>query len=356
MLLQYTIKAEIVNKPLNSIVNILKDHSVEYTQPEGVNFYENEHVLTTEHIYKMLGSELQDYLDGSFLTESDIDINTYEIVSRTEGVQIYFKNPENPSQFTMIPSVIAFAEEPSLVIGIPTGFQAELIEPTSIKWSFDEANEYAHYVIDLDGNIVANLPMGINYFIETGVKFNTNYTRLIIRYNQDGTSDTTDPVTITSGSPEVLESSYKPGRLSPVDLIRYETDKFSPVEENLVAFQSGIGDHLDLKVSKFKADSFFKRFLILTYCTATRRFNAPVYPPIPVTIGFHAEGEEPIKHWTGSLRFMLIVSQRYSARVNVRSTAYKPMPVKWQVCVDVDYEKINTYHSTNLERLRELMN
>ena len=341
MQVKYIIKADVFNKKTQKVIQLSKEYEKTIRVVEHA-LYDNDHILDTGHIYTLLGESFAVYLRDNDLTEADIIIQTYEIESLTDGTEVYLVNLAAPGEFTMAPSIVAFIPKPVVTIPTPTGLDADLIEPTTIKWTWNSIEgEYAHHVADIHGNIVATLPIGIHEFMESGLEYNKNYTRRIVRFSKEGTSLSSNPVTITTGSPVQKEVSYKPFFTDPYDLVRHENRIFRPIEERLEAFQPGIGYGADLLVRKQSTDEFYEDFNIISILQAMRRFKDKVYPPVDVELKYSAVGEIPVKHYEGSLKLSVAISKLYEMTINVHSEAYEPMPIKWRLCAKVQYQEIN---------------
>jgi len=354
--IKYIISASVFNKKTQKAVIVSKEYENTIRVVEHA-LYDNDHLIVTDHIYGLLGDSLSVFLLNNELTEADIVIQTYEIESLTDGVDMYLANLEQPEIYTMSPSVIAFVPKPTVTIPTPMGLDANLIEPTTIKWTWNTIEgQYAHHVVDIDGNIIATLSITVNEFIESGLQYNKNYTRRIIRFNKEGQSLSSNPVTITTGEMIQKELSYKPFLIDPKDIVRHETRIFRPIEERLEAFQSGIGSGIDLLVQKQASDEFFEEFKLISILQADRRFIDGVYPPVPITLKYQGTGEIPVKHYTGFVDIAIAVSKLYEMSLKVHSEVYEPINIKWRVCVDVQYQEVNPDVLAYYEAMSEKLN
>jgi hypothetical protein len=303
--------------------------------------YNNEILLKAGNILNYFENEIKQYLEENWLTIEQIEVETYEVISNTPGVEVYFKNPEGDNLFTLSPNLIGFVVKPPVVIPVPTNFKGTLIDDTTIQWTWDADSEakYGHFLLNDKGEIIAQIPVSIHSYIESLLEYDTNYTRMLVKYNDEGTSEPAGPITVKTNEKKTVPSNLKRYIIKPRD--EYSEEILEKVTENIEAFQSGIGHGLDLMVDKTKDDTFHTVFTLSSYLYGTRTYQEPVYGPIPFNYSITAKGEKPELHKEGSVRFVLSAYKFCDIDISSVGKIYEPIDVKWRAGVDISYEYVD---------------
>ena len=212
-------------------------------------FYGNDHTLDSGHIYNYFDNEINSYLIDVFRTIECLEVESYEVLSLTDGVSVAFYNPDGSNTYTLLPEVIASVD--ALADSVPPVdvFSGQLLDDTSILWSWsyaeDGLNPYVFIVKDGAGVTVAELPGDCAHYAETGLDYGTQYTRYVVRASDTMISAPSDSVSVTTAkAPANL--SFRP--ISEVVVDRRPGGVRDLSDQVLTAFASGIGGESDLLV------------------------------------------------------------------------------------------------------------
>ena len=297
-----TIKYRITLTIDNLITNNLDELHKNITRKNIELEYDTPIELDKKHILKYFTRELKAYCTKNKVDIDNLVIDGYEIAPSKEtrdlGIDIYFKS-EDINVMTFEPRIMAkltvLKEMPILYF--------EQLNDTTVKW-FWEDNSSVNFLLTDKDEIIAEIPYGVNYYIESDLEPGQTYIRKITTINRFDEQVESLPAEIT------LEIKTKPSIYSKYKVenrredIRDINTKYS---SKLKAFQSGVGDFEDCKLFKADDTKFSRRFKLLT----------KIY-------GVRASGE--IKHHSikFSYRFKLkakVDYLAYEAKFTVRVTA-----------------------------------
>lgn len=333
-IINYIIKANILIKSTNELKEFHKRHTA-YINLDDDLVYNNKHLLLNGHIYNLLGEEFQQYLTEMRYDYNDIEVDSYEVVSETDNAEIYFESESDSPEYTLKPNVMAFVSRPRIELLPPSDFNGELVNDNTIKWSWDKdyKNIYGHYILNENNLIVAQIPAGVNYYIESSLEYESNYTRKISRYSAEDTSTVSTPVTVMTSKRS--ETILRNDRLEFKPRDEFSKEEFPIVDERLQAFHSGIGHGLDLKVKDFKnTDDFFDTYRLVSYFLGVSEYDVPIHTPVDFKYKFIVSGKVPELHRFGHLQ-VVAESYRYNKiKLLIESFIYKAMPVRWKVKID----------------------
>lgn len=354
MLISYTVKLTVFNNITNSSVIFNKNFESEITANDNV-LYDNYHVLHSSiYVLDLFLQEVEDYCEAEQITTNNIVIDEYEIVTLTENVEVFFENPVDINAFTLTPDIKCYVYPKEQPLPVPT-LHGKAYDSNTIVWTWDESDEqYAHYLIyEIDDyeseddkvKIVATIPMGAKYYIETGLEPNTAYTRQLINYTDTQTSLPSAEVTSVTETvnPQISLDKYFIEREHDWSITDAEREV---VKENLTAFKSGIGDLNDLKVYKQMDKDFYEKFKAYFTLTGEYTQREKRYNQVGFNYKICLEAKETITEQEGEVTFKL---DAYPWQEMYRSEylwATKPVTVYAKVCAYVDlFKKTEKYNT-----------
>lgn len=354
MLISYTVKLTVFNNITNSSVIFNKNFESEITANDNV-LYDNYHILHSSiYVLDLFSQEVEDYCEAEQITTDNIVIDEYEIVTLTEGAEVFFENPVDINAFTLTPDVKCYIYPKEQPLPVPT-LHGKAYDSSTIVWTWDESDEqYAHYLIyEIDDyesendkvKIIATIPMGAKYYIETGLEPNTPYTRQLINYTDTQTSLPSAEVTSVTETvnPQISLDKYFIEREHDWTITDAEREI---VKENLPAFKSGIGDLNDLKVYKQMDKDFYEKFKAYFTLTGEYTQREKRYNQVGFNYKICLEAKETITEQEGEVTFKL---EAYPWQEMYRSEylwATKPITVYARVCAYVDlFKEIHSYNT-----------
>jgi len=354
MLISYTVKLTVFNNITNSSVIFNKNFESEITADDNV-LYDNYHVLhSSVYVLDLFMQEVEDYCEAELITTDNVVIDEYEIITLTEGAEVFFENPVNVNEFTLTPDVRCYVYPKEQPLPVPTLY-GKAYDSSTIVWTWDESDEqYAHYLIyeiedyeseDDKVKIIATIPMGAKYYIETGLEPNTAYTRKLINYTDTQTSQPSAEVTSVTETvnPQISLDKYFIERKHDWSITDKEREV---VEENLTAFKSGIGDLNDLKVYKQMDKDFYEKFKAYFTLTGEYTQREKRYNQVGFNYKICLEAKETITEQEGEVTFKL---DAYPWQEMYRSEylwTTKPITVYAKICAYVDLFRETENHNT----------
>lgn len=215
--------------------------------------------IDKKHILNYFTREIKAYCSKNKVDMDNLVIDGYEIMptkeTRDMGVDVYFKS-EDINTMTFEPSIMAkltvLKEMPILYF--------EQLDNNTIKW-FWEDNYSINYLKDKQDKIIAEIPYGINYYIESDLEQGGTYTRKITTVNKFNEQIESMPaiITLSVNSKPIIYSKFK------VEDRREDIKELNTEHSSkLKAFQSGVGDFDDCKLFKADDTKFSRRFKLLT--------------------------------------------------------------------------------------------
>lgn len=313
--------------------------------------YDNYHVVSKKYILDYFTEEIREYtnktgIESDITGDSNLLVNEFEIFSLTDDVEIFFENEEDPEQFTLYPTIKVYIPPKSRKLDKPT-LRGKLIDDITIKWEWND-DGCAHYLVDEYKNVLAQVPLGVSEYIESGLEYGKNYTRMLVSFNSKVTSDYSAKVTILTS-----KSKTENGDLVNYSETRntgYEEEVIEPEHERMTAFKSGVGHGNDLLVVKGHSDGIDVRseldFDLYGYGDETISF----YPKVSFAYRhtFKANWLERVRD--GLLKIRTLGYPHEKSRIRLYRYAVKPLTITYKVQGSVSY-KYTTGSGEN-ERVR----
>lgn len=212
--------------------------------------------LYSSNILEYFARDLKIYCVKNEISEDSIVLDGYEIKSLTDNVNVFF-NSEDVKEFSMTPKIMAvykYKEKSPLL-------KCDQINETTARWKWNSSDTLAYYLVDGSTNtVIVQLPIGTDYYIETGLKPNEIYFRYIIGYNDkvENLKSNLASITLIANKEASTYTSFK---------VQKRIEKLSQVNlstsEKMEAFQSGIGDFDDCKLFKPNTADYKKVFKLI---------------------------------------------------------------------------------------------
>lgn len=354
MLILYTVKLTVLNNITNSSIIFNKNFESEITTINENVLYDNYHVLHNNiYVLDLFLQEVKDYCEAEQITIDDIVIDEYEITTITENVEVFFENSVDINAFTLTPDIKCYIYPKEPPLPVPE-LHGTAYDSTTIIWSWEDSDLYAHYLISepVDFNseqdktkIIATIPIGVNYYIETRLEPNTAYSRRLINYTDTQTSLPSGEVTITTETvnPQISLDKYSIERHHDWTITDAEREI---VKENLTAFKSGIGDFNDLKVYKQMDKDFYEKFK--AYFTLTGKYTQREkrYDQVGFNYKVCLEAKETIEEQEGEVTFKLDAYPWQEIYKTEYLWAIKPVTVYAKVYASIDLFKTSVETKT----------
>ena len=159
-----------------SKINISKNIDISYTP----TLIEKKDIL--DYIYE----DVFNYCKYNIIDMKSIVVNSYEIKHDYDNLDIYFSIDQD-STFDTSPSIYVSLNK----LSVKPMLNCEQIDVDTIMWSWEwEGNtQFISEIVDFKtDNILSQTPVGINYFIESGLDANTTISRYINVESADGYS------------------------------------------------------------------------------------------------------------------------------------------------------------------------
>ena len=329
----YTIQITLNDTVYSNQFTLSKDFEYTITSEDNT-LYGNSYVVSNEYILDYFKEEIEEYLASSErsndLLNNGLEIVSFELFSDTEGIDIYFESSDD-SQYTLYPSIIVYVYKDNIKLQTPTLY-CELLSNNTIKWYFDD-DGFAHYLYDENNNLIYNLPIGVTYFIESDLKYETTYYRKIVSYNSEFTSKESNLAKITTES-EYVDIELNQFKEETKNTI-YDTDEIKEVNEKLIAFKSGIGDGNDCLIKKNISEKINIDVPIEININADYDKTLDFYPK--VTFGYR----DTLKYnYIENIRTATLDMQIKAypiLHMKVRLYAYAVKPIKVDYKISADY-------------------
>lgn len=237
--------------------------------------------LDKKNILNYFTREIRTYCTNNRVDIDNLTLDGYEIESKTKGVDVYFRS-EDINNFSYEPSIMANL----LYTRDMPVLRSEQINDTTIKWFFED-NQSINYLKDETDKIIAELPLGVDYYIESDLTPGETYTRYITATNQFNEQLESTPCSLT------LRINQK---ASIYDKFKVEKRKedieevYTEYSDKLKAFASGIGDNEDCMVYKADDLRFSRRFLLYNKIYGIRASNDIKHNTIKFTYRYLLRG------------------------------------------------------------------
>lgn len=360
MTVSYEIILTIINLTDNSKATFNKffKHDLEETDDK---LYNNHHLISKHaKMYALFSKEISDYCKENQITRNNIDIDEFNIISHTSRIDVYFESDEEDNtNLSLQPNIkcYVYPKYEKLAAPVLTG---EAYDDTTIIWKWSN-DEYSHYLvtetIDVSDpeekeKIIADIPIGTDTFVETNLKADTRYTRRLIRYNAEQTSDASYPVTVQTATAPIDKSLEEYEIEKNYDYTSDDSDR-EKIDENLEAFHSGVGDFNDLKVYKQMDADFYQKFKTYIQLRGERTQREKRYDSVGFNYKVCLEGKETVEEQKGEVTFDIEVFPR--EHITIKDYMYATQPVKFyaRMQCDVLLKRENTATSLSPCHLKE---
>ena len=331
MIIQYNIVVTIINLLDNSTSKFSKIFDVNITATDAL-LYNNYHILSKGvYILDMFKDEVDAYCTALGIESSSVEIDEFEIVSLTDRADVYFEAEED-NTLSLKPTIKCYVYPKNDALKTPN-LVGVAYDSTTIIWSWPDDEEYAHYLIEeaIDpnseadkGKIIAQLPIGVTSYTETGLKPDTAYTRRLINYTDEQTSAVSPSATVMTEPVKVEQSLEEYAIPKNYDFTTDESEK-EIIEENLQSFHSGIGDGNDLKVYKQMDTDFRQKFKPYFEVSGKRIETEKRYEQVGFNYKLCMEAIETVEEQEGEVTFDIDVYPR--EEITVEQYMHGTMPV-----------------------------
>jgi len=345
MVIQYELSVTIVNLITNAKETFIKLFEKDI-QESGDLLYNNHHVLQ-ENVYllELFRKEINQYLKNNKLTERDIEIDEFEAISADEMVDVYFEFTNEQNEASLKPTFKCYIHPFLKPLDIPE-LHGEAYDSTTIIWSWEDdgcAHRLVTRAIDFDNEddkeaIIAELPIGVNIYTETGLKPNTAYTRRLISFNDKQISFPSANCTVHTETVNPSISLEKYGIAKSYDLITDE-GKCLIMNSRMKAFHSGVGDFTDLKVYKQMDADFYQKFKAYFKITGRRIQKEKRFDKVNFNYKICLEGEQTVTDQEGEVAFDLTAYPREWVRAHDYMWCVKPITINTYFSCDVFLRK-----------------
>ena len=352
MLVQYTVKVTIINNINDEVITFNKAYGVEI---EGDNIYDNYHILLNNiYVLDLFKDEVKEYCETEYISEDDIIIDEYEIYTETEGVDVFFENPDNPQEFTLTPNIKCYISPLEKPVPIAT-LSGVAYDSNTIIWSWSEEDcEYNHYLISEPMNpeneedkqyIVATISAGEKRYIETNLEPDTAYSRRLINFSETQTALYSSEVTVTTECVNIESNITDFQEEKEYDFTITDKER-ELIEENLPAFKSGVGDLNDLKVYKQMDKDFYEKFKAYYVIKGKYFVKEKRYDQVGFNYKVCLEGTQTINEQEGEVTFKLDAYPWQELYKSEYLWTVAPLKIYAQVGAWVDLFKENSDNKT----------
>ena len=347
MVIQYNIVVTILNLIDNSTSKFNKVFETEITAATDALLYNNYHILSKGiYILDMFEDEVNAYCNALNIEKSSIEIDEFEIASLTERADIFFESEGDSNNLSLRPIIKCYIYPKNNALKIPM-LKGVAYDSTTIIWSWPDDLEYAHYLVEeaIDPNneehkskIIAQIPIGVSSYTETGLEPDTAYTRRLINYTAEQTSTPSNSVTVMTETVQASESLEEYTVPKNYDFTTDDLEK-DIIEENLPAFHSGVGNSNDLKVYKQMDGDFYQKFKAYFELTGRRIQREKRYEQVGFNYKICLEAEETVKEQEGEVTFDVNVHPREWVAIEDYMWATHPIDIKTKVTATVFLRK-----------------
>ena len=314
MTIQYNIVVTIINLVNNQTRRFVKTLDYDITAATDALLYNNYHVISNGvYILDIFADEVAGYCSENSIQSSSVEVDEFEIVSLTDRVDVFFESPDSAdNSLSLRPLIKAYVYPKHDELKIPK-LIGTAYDATTIVWTWPEDEDYAHYLVeDVEPDdptreedsrrIIAQLPIGINNYIESNLEPDTAYTRRLINYTSEQTSVPSSAVTVRTEAVTPVQSldTYSVAKNYDFTTTNLEREQIS---ENMEAFHAGVGDFNDLKVYKQMDADFYQKFKAYFEVSGRRFQREKRYEQIGFNYKLCLEAVEEIEEQEGEVTF-----------------------------------------------------
>ena len=334
MTISYEIILTIINLINNQTKTFSKSFSFVIDDLKDELLYNNYHLISSRiNMFALFKEEINDYCLRNSISVNNIDIDEFNINSLTDRVDVYFEpgDGDDPNQISLQPSIKCYVYPKYDALEIPE-LKGRAYDDTTIIWSWEDDGQ-AHYLIseaidveeveNLD-KVIAQLPIGITNYTETNLEADTPYTRRLVSYNNEQTSNPSRPLTIRTATAPIDQSLEQYEIPKNYDYTSDDSER-EVIQENLEAFHSGVGDYNDLKVYKQMDADFYQKFKAYIQLRGSRTQREKRYDSVGFNYKVCLESEETVEEQKGEVTFDVDVYPREN--ISIRDYVYATQDV-----------------------------
>ena len=355
MTILYEIVLTIVNLTNNDTKTFNKEFS--YTiDAEDELLYNNNHLIGTNvSILSLFKDEVKQYCDDNSITNNNIDIDEFNIISHTDRVDVYFEpgDGQDQNQLSLTPNIKCYVYPKYEQIPQPI-LNGEVYDCNTIIWSWKDdgcAHRLVSDVPDVNDTlsttekVIADIPIGTNTYSEINLQPDTAYVRKLVAYDAERSSDFSPSVTLrTAIAPiDVSLDEYKINKN--YDYTSKDTER-QYIDERLYAFHSGIGDFNDLKVYKQMDADFYQKFKAYIQLRGQRTQKEKMYDSVGFNYKVCLESTEDVQEQKGEVTFDIDAYPRENISISDYMYATKPVTIFAQMQCDVLMRKKDSTPNT----------
>lgn len=293
--------------------------------------YGNIHTISKGYILDLFKEETETYTKSNNITQNDITICSFYVSTYNDGLDIYFENEEEDS-FTLFPALKVYVPDEKVVL-IPPVLSSKIIDDNSIMWIWDNL-DYPVCINDINNETIAQIPSGIGYYIEKNLKNNWTYSRYAYYFEKSNKSENSN-VSINTTQKQNKDTTLRNFSITE----KYEFDKknLETLEERNKYFKSGVGDGLDLLVSKQLDDSFNEQYNLNVNIYSTESEVIQRYAQVNFDYYFKASAKRTIATREGSCTVKGTAYEIQEGHFRVYKYASKPVEFMYRFKVDLIY-------------------
>lgn len=253
-------------------------------------------VIDKRDVRLYVEEDINKYCQDKGLKHSDLVVDGYEIEHDNLSLDIYF-TVEDMNIFSLEPSVMIIKNSNK----VTPILEAEQIDERTIRWTWNwgDNEEYTSVLTDfVTGLVISHTPIGVNYFIESGLNQNEVVTRVLTVKKGD----------VEVSSIPISMNVFEDTR--PAEFRRYKNPKRNDdyklndliVATRLKAFQSGVGDNEDCKIFKPNETKYAKRFKLMNKIYGVRASSQVRYNTVKFFYRYMLKGKVNYKGYDGSFK------------------------------------------------------
>jgi hypothetical protein len=343
MTISYEIILTVLDLTTNITSTFIKTFDFDLSEIPEEKIYNNYHKIADKvKMFTLFKDEINDFCDNNGLTINNIDIDEFNINSNTDRVDVYFEpgDGDDPNQISLEPNILCYVYPKYDELKAPV-LKGVVYDSNTIIWSWD-GDDNAHYLvsegIDIEDEeskdkIIAQVPIGTNRYVETGLEPNTSYTRRLIAYNSEQTSLPCNAVTVQTATAPIdisLEQYEVPKNYD------YTSDDSlkEVINENLEAFHSGVGDKNDLKVYKQMDGDFYQKFKTYIQLKGERIEREKRYNTVGFNYKVCLESTETVEEQKGEVTFSIDVYP--IEKISIKDYMFTTHPVTVKAYAECD--------------------
>ncbi len=338
MKIRYDIKVSIANKiDGTSSTFPAKTLEADITAANDNLLYDNNHVIAENvYLFDIFKDEVAAYSSALGVPVTDLEFDSFEVIALAppDQYQVYFEFESERQKQDLRPTIKVYIGPKEKQLNKPV-LVGMAIDKNTLVWSWNK-DDFAHYLVtepidptnpDDQDKIVAQLPIGVSEYVETGLEAGTPYTRRLISYTDTQVSELSSPCTAWTETvhPNISLKEYETPRLYDFDV---DESQRNTIEERMKAFHSGVGDFSDLKVYKQMDADFYQKFRAYFEITGRRVQRERRYDQVGFWYKVCMDGYERVDEQEGEVTFDIYACPREWLRLEDYVWATKDVTVQ----------------------------